>query len=166
MIVSTYRPEAMQKYGGFHFTQSNHFGAVLKPTGKRTSPDLPTFWEFVQYIINTPVEFMEEHWAPQSYICSTCLVRYDTIVHFEKFNREIELFWSSIGISESVEESLWNSHTETLVETEAITNLYFSELSDAEIMRLYKVYKQDFDVFGYSFEIRKVKIVPNMKITN
>ena len=41
-----------------------------------------------------------------------------------------------------------------------ITGLYFSMLSNEDILELHQIYKHDFDMFGYSFLFRNITIHP------
>jgi hypothetical protein len=50
-IVNTYRKRALEKFGAEFFSEKNYFGCPVPPKGLRRK-DMPTFWEFVQYIRN------------------------------------------------------------------------------------------------------------------
>jgi hypothetical protein len=50
-MVDSYRAQALKKFGAEFFSEKNHFGAPVTPKGLRRR-ELPTFWEFVQYIRN------------------------------------------------------------------------------------------------------------------
>ena len=61
-IVAKYREEAKRRFGEEFFSAANNFGSPIKNTvGKRTE-QLPTFWEFVQYVKEKPSG--DEHWTP------------------------------------------------------------------------------------------------------
>ena len=51
-MVNDYRKSALKKFGSKFFEEKNNFGAPMPPKGPRTA-QLPTFWEFVQYLKNT-----------------------------------------------------------------------------------------------------------------
>ena len=51
-MVNDYRKSALKKFGSKFFEEKNNFGAPMLPKGPRTA-QLPTFWEFVQYLKNT-----------------------------------------------------------------------------------------------------------------
>ena len=44
------------------------------------------------------------------------------------------------------------------ISSEEITQLYFSNLSENDIMSLYGVYEQDFILFDYTFKIRNITL--------
>ena len=47
------RQEAMARFGPEFFSQSNNFGTPLPVEGGKRFDWLPTFWEFVQFILDT-----------------------------------------------------------------------------------------------------------------
>ena len=54
-------------------------------------------------------------------------------------------------------DSKWkNSNKGRISESELVTT-YFNLLSNAEIKKLYEIYKLDFQQFGYTFEFRGFK---------
>ena len=88
-IVSKYRKKALRKFGSDFFSAENNFGTPLAVNGVRVR-ELPTFWEFVQNVITSMVTAMDEHWKPMSNFCKPCMIRYETIVHFEHLETEVE----------------------------------------------------------------------------
>ena len=53
-IVNRYRAAALERFSREFFSRSNNFGAPLpvRKKGRRTE-ELPTFWEFIQYVKDT-----------------------------------------------------------------------------------------------------------------
>ena len=47
----------------------------------------PSFVEFVEYLIKTPVTKYDEHWKPQFLLCPPCHFKFDVIVKMETFDR-------------------------------------------------------------------------------
>ena len=47
----------------------------------------PSFVEFVEYLIKTPVTKYDEHWRPQFLLCPPCHFKFDVIVKMETFDR-------------------------------------------------------------------------------
>ena len=45
------RPEYLTKFGENSLNAENNFGAILPVNGMKRTSDLPTFWEFIQWII-------------------------------------------------------------------------------------------------------------------
>ena len=63
-IVRRYRPAAIEKFGQEYFSASSHYGAPVYVEGR--TEELPSWWEFVQWIIDTAhdVRDLDEHWRP------------------------------------------------------------------------------------------------------
>ena len=54
-IVNTYRKRAKEVQGRDWFSSENNFGTPLPVTAPGKRPDgLASFWEFVQFVIDTP----------------------------------------------------------------------------------------------------------------
>ena len=51
-----------------------------------------------------------------------------------------------------------NKNTKDNISKEEILGKYFSLLTDQEIMKLYKIYEDDFRNFGYKFNFRSLKL--------
>ena len=47
----------------------------------------PSFVEFVEFLIETPVSKYDEHWKPQFLLCPPCHLKFDVIVKMETFER-------------------------------------------------------------------------------
>jgi hypothetical protein len=64
VIVAKYRSEAIKRFGANFFNEANNFGSPVNVTRGRRTADLPTFWEFVQFVKSSTVSRMDEHWCP------------------------------------------------------------------------------------------------------
>lgn len=116
------------------------------------APDMiPTFAEFVMYLLKTDPLKYNPHFTPYSLMCQPCIVEYDFIGRLESFNEDRrhlfqQLNWTSPG---SVDYNSWlhnkQSHTKY---TE-----YFSQLTKEQVRQLYYKYFYDFELFDYSPEL-------------
>ena len=64
-IVSRYRAAAGEKFGQDFLSEKNNFGSPVPVQARR--PELPTWWEFVQWILDSADEklvVLDEHWIP------------------------------------------------------------------------------------------------------
>ena len=61
-IVAKYRKRARQRFGETFFSAGNNFGSPLQTKRGTRVEELPTFWEFVQYVKAKPTG--DGHWAP------------------------------------------------------------------------------------------------------
>ena len=51
----------------------------------------------------------------------------------------------------------WENRNDKGLEKSSIVDTYFEMLEDEEIADLFNVYKDDFKLFGYTFEFRGIK---------
>lgn len=156
-IVSTYRQPAQARFSRDYFSEKNNFGAPLKPQQTWRNADLPTWWEFVQYIKATPPRHHDEHWRPASLYCSLCSLSYNYILHFENIQQEEQLFAQQLGAEGTIRKRWENRNDEGLRKEEVVAK-YFDLLDDDDIMALYNIYEDDFKMFGYQFEFRGLRL--------
>ena len=161
-IVYRFRERAMKALGAGYFNKSNNYGTFLEVTqGERPNENLPSFWEFVQSVI---IKLnMDEHWKPIFEYCSVChpvqLQVNPYILKFENLNEEQPRFVQHLGWGDKIINTIrLNVNRVEEMTSEEITQLYFSNLSEEDIMNLYKVYKHDFILFDYTFRIRNITL--------
>lgn len=157
-IFSTYRSQAIEKFGEAFFSAENNYGAPIKANGVRCLGH-PTFWEFVQYLKASKVPSMDVHWRPIFNYCSTCTIPYKNIFKFENIDVEMEKLKQIIGPEKNIPERIMNPNP-TEMTNEELTQLYFQQLSEGDISYLYKVYEFDFKIFGYTFKFRNITYPP------
>ena len=58
-----HRERAKKRFGEAFFSKANHFGTPIFNMNVDRTLDQPTFWEFVQYVMEKPTG--NEHWAPR-----------------------------------------------------------------------------------------------------
>ena len=86
-IVKKFRSEYLEKFGNKSLNKANHFGAIL-PVKYRDSIYLPTFWEFIQWLLKSKKSRENEHWAPMTDYCFICSINYDYFIKFENYAQE------------------------------------------------------------------------------
>lgn len=107
-----------------------------------------SFREFVQYLINEGLEeeASNEHWKPIYQLCRPCTLNYTFIGKYEKFDEDAQILLQMIDAPE-----IRFPKTRSGGTSEILT-LYYQQLSLSEIERLYRLYENDFKLFGYSLE--------------
>ena len=70
-IVEKYRPKYQQKF----------------PKNPLFMHKEPSFVEFVEYLVETPIDKYDEHWRPIHLLCPPCHFNFDVIVKMETFTR-------------------------------------------------------------------------------
>ena len=159
--ISNYRSEYIAKFGLQSLSSDMNFGAILPVNhGTRTSK-LPTFWEFVQWIIRSNGSMANIHWIPIYHFCSICAFGYDYVVKHEHYHEENLEFMQETGLfkylstSSVLDKKVNVNRPDEMLSTD-ITKLYFEVLSNEEIQKLFQVYQNDFQLFNYSFTFRNV----------
>ena len=84
-IVRLYRKEFLSKFGSDSLSQAKNYGAILPVTKGERTPELPTFWEFIQWFLRNKKSHANEHWTPMVDYCSVCALNYNYILKFEDF---------------------------------------------------------------------------------
>ena len=161
-FVKKYREKAKTALGEEYFTDTNNFGTPLKvKDNRRPNADLPTFWEFAQSVIDGYK--MDEHWEPIYKCCSICnpssLKAFEYVLKFENLLSEEKKFleYHRWNISEKDILKL-NINRPDTISDDQLTKLYFSSLSQDQIIGLYKVYELDFLLFDYTFQFNDLKL--------
>jgi len=161
-IVAKFRTRAIQKFGDDFFSARNNYGAPIpvKDNG-RPSSDLPIFWEFVQFVIESRKSAMDEHWKPTMNYCSLCVINYDYVIKFEDYLSEAKGFLRTSNLITLAHEELLdqaiNPNRPGEMSSSDVTAKYFGMLSDEDIHKLYQVYQDDFRLFNYTFTYGKLK---------
>jgi len=141
-LVSGYRDKLESKklsYEGFA-------KPIIKFARGRWSGEekVPSFVEFVRYLINTDVNNYNIHWKPLYLMCRVCKFTYTHIIHFEELQEE----WPQFVADVKLEDDLvlpWRNR----VKGEESHSSYFKAISQEEKRRLYNKFQPDFLMFGY-----------------
>ena len=60
----------------------------------------------------------------------------------------------------------WNNRNDGGFDKKELTRQYFEVLDDEDIEKLYFIYKEDFQMFGYSFQLRGKQYNNNISSDN
>lgn len=161
-IVEKYRHKALSVLGEDFFSELNNYGTMLKiSNNRRPNSDLPSFWEFAQSVIDR--YNIDMHWKPMYEYCAVCrktyLKAFRYILKFEELQIEEPAFLKHVHWDNKVNKTIkLNSNRPEQMTSSEITQLYFSILSDEDIIKLYKVYELDFLLFSYTFTIGNISL--------
>ena len=78
------------------------------------------------------------------------------IVYFPCNNFQEEAYFAESLNASDLIHPRWENRNDRGLTKDEIVNTYFELLDDDEVAKLYEVYKDDFKVFGYTFEFRGV----------
>ena len=131
----------------------------------------PLFVKFVKFIIfeieSNSKSYGTLHWWPFTNICGLCNVRYDFIGKVETWTSDIRNLSEMTEFKDfdlsSTNKERFNQNTKK--SKEDISQVYFKQLNQEIIIKLYNIYKSDFFIGGYKYPqsyIDSVKnIIPN-----
>ncbi|KDR09457.1 Carbohydrate sulfotransferase 11 [Zootermopsis nevadensis] len=125
-------------------------GSRNKSTPKK--PRWPTFSEFVQYLVNVQQKGdpFDMHWAPITHFCTPCQVDFDIIMKFETLQEDQNYLIHQAGLQDIIRPE-WKNPAKGCTTTELVTS-YYSQLTRAQILQLYHIYRYDFELFGYTLD--------------
>ncbi|XP_065574396.1 carbohydrate sulfotransferase 11-like isoform X1 [Artemia franciscana] len=113
---------------------------VLRTTGN----EVPSFEEFIQYILEDDIQDkFKSHWSPYWSYCTPCSIQYDMIGKLETNTADFKYLWKKFGWIEPV--PVANSYKMS----QETKNAYVSSLSREIILRIYKRYQIDYEMFEY-----------------
>ncbi|XP_047740994.1 carbohydrate sulfotransferase 13-like [Hyalella azteca] len=109
-LISAYRDKIATKSGKMAMTQFRKYRRLYNmpiiSKYRQQEPhdkfykDVPTFPEFVQYLLETPVEDYNEHWRPYHVICRPCDVPYNVVLKLESLDEDIQTLVFIAGFPE------------------------------------------------------------------
>ena len=164
LFVEKYRKKAIEVLGEEYFNEANNYGTPIQvKDNRRPNSDLPSFWEFSQSVIDDYK--IDDHWRPIVEHCSICntlsLKTYNYILKFEELEKEEDMFLIHTGWDKKIKSrKKVNVNDHQGLSGQELTQLYFSVLSKKQIRALYNVYKMDFLLFDYSFQINGLSFPP------
>ena len=121
-------------------------------------------WEFIQHVLHTNPSQFDEHYRPTSLFCSVCNFDFNYIIHYENLEEEEKYFVEDLEASNLIKTKWENSNKMNISNGEVVAE-YFKLLTNKEIMKLYKIYENDFFLFNYQFEFREMKFnVPKLEL--
>lgn len=126
-----------------------HYGKrIVRSYRKAPTPSKgPTFEEFVRFLLEHDSHHLDEAWQPTIRRCTPCHIPYNVVVHYETLWHDVQWAWKKAGLGQL-------NTTDYFVQniTPSVRREYFSQLTLAQIIALYKKFKLDFEIYGYSLE--------------
>ena len=171
-VVEKYRKQAIREFGEDGFNRIRSFRNTIPESQNAQNPKfetlindsmLPTFWEFVQYVINDYEEINDgevySHIRPIHKHCCVCDKNYQKIfrhiLKLEEMDTEERRFIEFMPGWEAkidLKQPKLNVQRPEQFSSEYITRLYFTQLSRDDVLRLYRLYNMDFLLFDYKLK--------------
>ncbi|XP_071551535.1 carbohydrate sulfotransferase 10-like [Panulirus ornatus] len=126
-----------------------HYGRRIVRTYRQAPhpSKAPTFEEFVRFLLAHDSHHLEEAWQSTLRRCTPCHIKYNMVIHYETLWHDVQWVWKQAGLG-----SLNTTDYVVYHLTPEVRRQYFSELTVAQILELYKKYKLDFQLYGYTLE--------------
>ncbi|XP_059477564.1 carbohydrate sulfotransferase 11-like [Neocloeon triangulifer] len=154
-LVSAFRDKlenksARQMNGNQHFYAKLFAPKIIAKSRNSTSgsPE-PTFQEFVAYLLKEKAEELDDHWIPNYLFCTPCIIDYDIIAHVETLFRDQLYVIKKVKLEGKIW-PIWRHITKGQSSAGEIAKSYFSQLTQSDVQQLYKMYRLDFELFGYN----------------
>lgn len=149
-LVSAFRSKAETPRETASYFYENFWDRVmmtLRGSDNVNQTSRLTFPEFVWYLAHTLERNYDPHWAPYWSRCDPCIVDYDFIGKMETADHDFSYAFEKVGLNET---SHWWQNAKP--HPRSLTLKYFSQLTDEEVLTLYRIYKLDFLLFGYDLD--------------
>lgn len=169
-LVSAYRDklETLTEYNVRY-----HMKDAPRMTSRRvfnsSVADSPTFPEFAEYLIRTPPNLMDKHWAPYTKVCLPCNLTYSAILKLETLEEDADWLFNKLELEHLREDwdkvaSVNKAEAEGSrvhggpggkggLASEQMSEKYFSQLTKSTVVRLYNKFRVDFKMFDYDKEV-------------
>ena len=103
--ILKYKQQYLDKFGSASLNKENNYGAILPV--KNRNPSFPTFWMFIQWIINDQGWKRNEHFRTYSMACAYCSFEFDYILKLELEQEKVD-FMKVTGLDEYIVSDLEN----------------------------------------------------------
>jgi len=109
----------------------------------------PSFSEFVDYLLREEVHNYNDHWRPYWLHCHLCEMEFDVIGKMETWNQDVQFITDVTGLSMTNVTLEWTNRRSNK-SSSTLAQDYFRKLDKQTTIKLYNIYKIDFEMFGYS----------------
>jgi len=169
-LVSAYR-DKLEKLTEYNVRY--HIKDAPRMTSRRvfnsSVADSPTFPEFVEYLIRTPPNLMDKHWAPYTKVCLPCNQTYSAILKLETLEEDADWLFDKLKVENLRED--WDKMASVNkaggevgrvhggpggkggLSSEQLAKMYFSQVNKETVVRLYNKYRVDFEMFDYDKQV-------------
>lgn len=119
---------------------------------KVKSLDMPTFAQFVQYIIDERKHRrpLNEHWVPMNDFCTPCPNRFDIIAKVETLDEDGNYIIYKSGVQDIIRPRVLNKAEGK--SSDKLTEYFICQLKEPQLMKLIEVYKYDLEIFDYDVQ--------------
>ena len=102
------------------------------------------------------VSSLDPHWRPSSSFCRPCQVDFHYVLKFETLREEEEAFKALMQFEAYLPDQHRNVNKAKDLSDKELVEVYFEQLSTEDVEGLFRVYEEDFRMFGYAFHYRNM----------
>ncbi|XP_063858457.1 carbohydrate sulfotransferase 11-like isoform X3 [Scylla paramamosain] len=140
-----YGPQILRHTRGLSFSRKHmfHINGTLRV--------VPTFREFVSYLVSRPPQEYDPHWRPVSLQCGLCHINYTAVVLTETYNEDLHYIMRASGMDQLVDMTLLTKNNNRgKGNTHSLLQQYYSTLEPSLLQKIISVYQNDFKMFNYT----------------
>ncbi len=118
------------------------------------------YQRFQKFVNDVAAGERSDHWDPQSYQCDPCRTKYDSIVKLETAKEDFPLILSKLKAPDGQPNSMPTVHVKSSVSpSEKLDTLtkFYSSVNSSVIEKLLEIYRNDFSLFGYTWNVKTAK---------
>lgn len=155
-LLSAYRNKFTEKSPYFHkrfgrkIIRKYRKNALQTDIEKGNNVKFPEFVNYITDPVTMETEGLNEHWDLYSSLCQPCLINYDFIGKYETLDDDIEYFMHDLGIDSFIKFPK-RSAAYKKKRTKDTFDQFFSNISATNLAKLWKIYRQDYKLFSYSY---------------
>lgn len=123
-------------------------GLNLK-TIKPKEEELPSFAQFLEYIISDSFGGENRHWTTYHSTCQPCLLQYNAIIKLETADQDNEYVMQMSGLNNLTSYEKRHETKGGQSSAKDIRNKYFSQVKCSLLKKVYDYYALDFELFDY-----------------
>ena len=149
-LLSAYKDKFMLNNTSFHKSYGRKIvKKVRKNAHANSKGDDVTLKEFLQYIAESHVEDMNEHWMPFYELCQPCVVSYDFIGSFENLEADANQVLKKLNVDEQVSFPRQQKYYQEGGKGYAPKKITAKDVSSKLLTKVLRKYAKDYDMFSY-----------------
>lgn len=114
---------------------------------------VPSFREFLEWLLEQSPNHYDDHWAQYYTHCAVCDTNYNFILKLDEYTfGEINYVLSKLQLDKSKIYLPKLQRTRAGITNFDVTCKYFHNVTTDMILRLYKKYKVDFEMYNYKID--------------
>ncbi|XP_046341319.2 carbohydrate sulfotransferase 14-like [Haliotis rufescens] len=149
-LISAYRDKLSVAASGGIFSAFGRrivrkYRKIAHDQGREKDPH-PSFFEFLQYIVETKAEDLNEHWHLQEDLCQVCHIKYDLIGKYEELETATKIILEHIGAPSDVHLQASYPHEKS----SSLLRHHYQDIPPSFLEGVWRKYYPDLQLFNYT----------------